>query len=127
MRRLTSFLERLNHSDQPPESQSPLLASTAAAVISFALLFWLDSRFVSSLQRWWVELLAYAAIPIMLAFIVLYRSAWHHEMRRATRALLLAFTSCTIFGVAVVIAAVAMVVISFVYFGCFDRFAAFHY
>ncbi|MGA2243837.1 MAG: hypothetical protein ABSH48_02465 [Verrucomicrobiota bacterium] len=126
MRRLTTFLERLNHCDQPPEAQSPILSAAAAALISFVLVCCLDSHFVSSLRLWWAELLVYAAIPIMLAFIILYRSSWHQEMRRATRTLLLALMSCTIFGAAAIAVAITVVVISLAYASCLDRFLAFH-
>jgi len=121
------FLERLNHSDQPPEAQSPLVASAMAALVSFVLVYWLDRPVVSLLRLWWAELLAFAVIPILLAFVVLYRSSWHQDMRRAVRAVLVAAMSCTIFGVVVIIAAMAMVVISFVYFGYIDRFGSGHY
>jgi hypothetical protein len=127
MKRMALFLERLNHSDQPPEAHSPLVASFVAALFSFALIFGMDSRFIGALPQWWAELLVYAVIPILLAFILLYRSSWHHEMRRATRALVLTVTSCTLFGAAVIVAALALLVISCTLASCLDRFSAFHY
>ena len=120
------FLERLNHSDQPAETQSPLASSAAASLVSFVLICCLDSRFVSMLRVWWAELLVYAVIPVLVAFIVLYRSSWHQEMRRAGRACLLALVSCSIFGAVLIAAGFGMVVALFVYFGCFDNFSRFH-
>jgi len=60
MKRMALFLERLNHSDQPPEAQSPLVASAMAALVSFVVVYWLDRPVVSLLRLWWAELLAFA-------------------------------------------------------------------
>jgi len=95
--------------------------------VSFVLVYWFDRPVVSLLRIWWAELLAFAIIPILLAFVVLYRSSWHQDMRRALRTVLVAAMSCTIFGLVIIIAAVAMFVISFVYFGCLDRFGSGHF
>jgi len=127
MRRWNLFLERLQQSDQPPESQSPILVAGAAALVAFVITCWLGSHYVTSLRLWWTELLVYPILPSALAFILLHRSCWHQEMRRSTRALLLALTSCAIFVTVVVIAALAMVVVALAFFSCFNRFGAFHY
>lgn len=126
MRRLSVFLHGLNRTDQPPEVHSPFLLPFLAALGSFFLIFVAGDGMVGSLRRWWAELLIYAAIPILLAFFSLHRSPWHQEMRRASRALVLAAASCTIFGAVIVAATVGMMVLTFVYFGCVDHFSATH-
>ena len=68
-----------------------------------------------------------AAIPILLAFIVLYRSAWHEGLRRGARALLVAATSCAIFSAVALGTLLAAVLAALTYASNFDRFLAFHY
>lgn len=127
MKNLTTILAWLNHSAQPPETQSPIRTATAATFLSLLFVVGLDHYFAGTLPSWWAELLAYAAIPILLAFIVLYRSAWHEGLRRGARALLVAATSCAIFSAVALGTLLAAVLAALTYASNFDRFLAFHY
>jgi hypothetical protein len=100
-----------------------------AAVVSlaaFVFIYWLDSPQVSSLRAGWVQGLAYAVIPTLLAFIILYRSSWHQEMRQTARTVLLALLSCLIFPGALLAAVIAMLLAVLVYSCYFDHFLRFH-
>src|SRR5689334_15364145 len=97
MKRFTTFLDWLNHNDRPPEAQSPVQASAVAALVSFLAICWLDGGVVSAIGAWWAQLLAYAFVPILLAFIILYRSSWHQELGRASRVFRAAVASFTVF------------------------------
>ena len=127
MKRFPMFLDWLNHSHQPPEAQSPFKASVAAALISFILICWIDGGVISLRQAWWTQLLAYAFIPILLAFIILYRSSWHREMGSVTRSLATALMSCLIFAGALMAFGATVVLISLAYVSSFDHFTRFHY
>ena len=127
MKRFATFLDWLNHSHRSPESESPVIASAVVSFFSFAFIYWLDSREVSSLGVWWAETLIYAFIPILLAFIVLYRSSWHQEMRHAARAVLMAFLSCLIFPGALIAAGIALLLAVLAYYCYFDHPSRFHY
>lgn len=127
MKRLGALMEWLNRNDRPREFQAPFKASALVSILSFAFIYWLDSRPLSVVRIWWEQLLIYAVIPVLLAFIILYRSAWHRELPKFARAPLLGALACLIFlGVFVGIAA-GMVLFAFVYYGYLDHFARFHY
>jgi len=121
------FLDRLTRNDQPAEAQSPVQASGVTALVSFILVYWLDSRFVSSLGTWWAELLVYAFVPVLLAFIILYRSAWHRELTAVSRALLAGLFSCVIFAGVLLAIGVTMVLVALAYYSHFDGIMRFHY
>ena len=127
MKRFATLLDRLNHSHRPPETQSPFLAAATVSLFTFACIFWLDVREVSSLGIWWAETLIYSFVPILLAFIILYRSSWHQEMRRSARAVLLACLSCLILPGALIATGIALFLAVLAYYCFFDRPLAFHY
>jgi hypothetical protein len=127
MKRFATVLEWLNHSHRSPESESPVVASAVVSFVSFVFIYWLDGRDVSSLGLWWAETLIYAFIPVLLAFIVLYRSSWHQEMRSSARAALMAILSCLIFPGALIAAGIAFFLAVLAYYCYFDRPSAFHY
>jgi hypothetical protein len=127
MKRFEVFLHRLNHDDRPPEEQSPVQASAWVELVSFLVVYWLTRDVISSFRLWWAELLAYAIVPILLAFIILYRSAWHQEWRAATRTIWAGLFSCVLFaGVLLAIGLVA-VLVTLTYISNFDGFPRFHY
>jgi hypothetical protein len=63
-------------------------------------LFWLLHH-----ARWvvWPFFTLWTLVPIMVAFVVLYRSAWHREWPRSRRIFSMIFSSCIIFGVDLVV------------------------
>jgi hypothetical protein len=127
MKRYANVFEWLNHSHQPPEAQSPFLAAATASLVSFASIYWLDGHEVSSLRIWWAEGLIYAFVPTLLAFIILYRSAWHQDMTRTPRTFLVAVLSCLIFPGALIAAGISLFVAILVYTCYCDGFTRFHY
>ncbi|MDR3378236.1 MAG: hypothetical protein P4M10_06085 [Verrucomicrobiae bacterium] len=126
MKRFDMFLDRLNHNDRPPQAQAPIGASSVAALISFVFIYWLDSQIVSSLKVWWEQLLVYGVVPMLLAFIILYRSSWHREIRAAARSPLLVLMSLVIFGGVLIALAAAMILLCVVHFAYGD-ISRFHY
>jgi ABC-type Na+ efflux pump permease subunit len=127
MKPLTLILGWLNNSAQPPEAQSPMVAAATTSFVSFLFVSCLNLFFVTDRQFWWEELLVCTTIPILLAFIALYRTAWHHELRRTTRTLLVALTSCAVFGAVAIGTFLATLAATLAYASCLDRFLAFHY
>jgi hypothetical protein len=107
-----------------PEVRSPLhrviaIASTASFVsliFSFVAARWV----VSQLQGWWVQLLVYAVIPVAVAFVILYRSCWHREIKGAARTCSLLLVSCAILAGDVI--AVGAVICAAVVFICLIAF-----
>jgi hypothetical protein len=120
------YLDRLNHSDQPPEAQSPFKAAAVTSLVSFIFFCWLDHRAMSSLRIWWAELLVYAFVPILLAFIILYRSSWHREFGAWARALVTALVSCVIFCGVMIAFGILVALVSLAYISSFDHFLRFH-
>jgi hypothetical protein len=127
MKRFPMFLDWLNHNDHPAEAQSPIRAAAVAALVSFIFIYWLDSRAMSSFRAGWAELLVYAFVPILLAFIILYRSSWHREMANSTRSFWAALVSCVIFGGVLLSIVAAMILLAVVYYSHFANFMGFHY
>lgn len=126
MKRFDLFLDWLSQNDRPPEAQSPLGSSAMAALVSFIFIYWLDGRWVSTLQLWWAQLLAYGFIPMLLAFIILYRSSWHRQIGRCARASLLVLMSGIIFGGVLIATILAMILLALIYYACGD-ISRFHY
>jgi hypothetical protein len=127
MKRFTMFLDWLNHHDWPPETQSPIRASAAASLVSFLFIFWIDGRVVSLLGVWWAEFLVFSFVPLLLAFVILYRSSWHRELAVPARTFLAALLSGIIFGGVLIGLGLAAVLLALAYVSHFDRFTAFHY
>ncbi|MGA9452409.1 MAG: hypothetical protein WBW41_13820 [Verrucomicrobiia bacterium] len=92
-----SRLSVMNHSDQPSEFQLPIGVASFACLVCFAFIYLVARPAVLLLEVWWAEWLAYALIPVSVAFIILYRSCWHPEMVRAARTSCLVLLSCIIF------------------------------
>ena len=126
MKRFSVFLDCLNHSHRSPESESPVMAAGVVSFVSFAFIYWLDGHDVSRLGIWWAEALFYAFIPVVLAFIILYRSSWHQEMSRSARAMMMGLLSCLIFPGALIVAGIALV-LAIVGYYCFSDLTRFHY
>ena len=126
MKRYQRFLQWLNQNQHPAEKQSPLLAAAGVALVSFILLGVLEYRSVSALRVWWAELAAYACVPVMLAFITLYRSAWHRHTAATGRALLAAGCSLMIF-VGMLLALGCSLVLACLLLFAYGGLSRFHY
>ena len=127
MNGFTSFLDRLHHNDPLTETESPVRNAVVVSVLSFIFIYSMDNRVVSLLGVWWEEFLVYALVPVVLAFFILYRSAWHREIKRVLRTPLAACLSCLIVGSTIVAAGIALLLAVMVYYCFVDHFSAFHY
>jgi hypothetical protein len=127
MKRFTLFLDWLNHHDWPPKTQSPIGASAVACLVSFLIILGVDGRVVSLLGNWWAEFLVYSFVPLLLAFVILYRSSWHRELGAKTRTFLAALLSTIILGGVLIAMGIALVLLGLVYISHFQNFTAFHY
>jgi hypothetical protein len=74
------------------------LAVVACAICLVAILFAVKfvSRFIDIA---WLTWLFATFIPIIVAFVILHRSAWHQELSTVTRILSLLLSACIIYVV----------------------------
>ena len=90
----------MNDHEQTPKIQSP--SQEIIGIASFACLaaliffYWYAGPAVKALDVWWAKLLVYVAIPILVTFIILYRSGWHRELVGLTRTCSLLLLACVI-------------------------------
>jgi len=121
----------MNPDEQPPEVHSPLQRAIAFAafgcLVSLALVIWVARPAIELLDVWWAELLAYAFIPILIVFTVLYRSDWRREMTVLGRLGSLTLLSGIIFGGALIALLFITILASVVYSTFVDGFTAIHY
>ena len=96
------------------------------ALISFVLLTWLEQPGVSALQPWWAQLACYSGGPVLLAFITLYRSAWHRQTAASIRAWLAAGCSLMIFVGVLAALAMALTLACLLYYA-YGGLNRFHY
>jgi hypothetical protein len=62
------------------------------------LVHWATRPVVNLLEVPWIEFLAYALVPVVVTFLILYRSCWHREIAGARRTCSLLLLSCVILG-----------------------------
>jgi hypothetical protein len=124
--RFIKLLDWLNHHDWPPATVSPVKAAATASLVSFLFIGLVDGPLVTRLGIWWAELLAFSLVPLLLAFVILYRSSWHQALAEPARAALAALYAMGIFAAALVALFVALVLLVLVY-NCYPKdFTAFH-
>ena len=116
--RFTTFLSRLrlmNNHEPAPNSQSPppecIGIASFACLMALVFFYWYAGPAVRALDVWWAKWLVYACIPILVSFIILYRSGWHREMIGLARTWRLFLLSCAIL-VGVYFAIGAMLVVA---------------
>lgn len=84
------------------ENTSPLLIAGLACFLSLPVVY-LTTRPVTWLSNapWvaWLQLGVFAIAPVTVAFMVLYRCAWHDDRPRTRRILSTILSSCMIFGI----------------------------
>lgn len=84
------------------EIQSPVQRAVILAVfacfVSLALIYWATRPLVNQLEVPWIEFLAYALVPMVVTFTILYRSCWRREILGARRTCSLLLLSFTILG-----------------------------
>jgi len=88
----------MDYDEQPPEEDPPFDAAIFACIVSFVLIHWTALCMAPWIQVWWTELLVNPLIPMMLIFIILYRSRCRREVIGITRILSLLLLSVIIFA-----------------------------
>jgi hypothetical protein len=109
-----SQLNVMDDNEQSPEVQSPsqqiIGVASFACMVALTFFYWYAGPAVKALDLWWAKLLVYALIPILVTFIILYRSGWHQEIAGPIRTCSLLLLSCVILvGVYFVIGAMLAV------------------
>ena len=87
----------MNQSEPSSEVQSPIAIASFACLVCFVVIVLAARPVVVLVAVWWAELLVYALIPVMVSFIILYRSCWHPEITGVVRTCSLLMLSCAIF------------------------------
>jgi hypothetical protein len=92
----------MNDNEPTPEVRAPwqraVVVASSACFLSLVSFYWIARPAVERLEVRWAEWLVYALIPIMVTFILLYRSCWHREITGAARTGFLLLLSCIILG-----------------------------
>jgi hypothetical protein len=92
----------MNETEQMPETRSPMPrivgVASLSCLVSLILFYWAVRGAVSEIGVWWEEWLVYATVPVLLTFLILYRSCWHPEITGAARTCYLFLLSCLIFA-----------------------------
>jgi hypothetical protein len=87
-----------------PSSEQFVVIASIARLVSSLFSYWIARRAVELLEARWVQWLVYAIIPIIVTFIILYRSCWHSEITGAARTCsLLLLSSIILIGMLFVI------------------------
>jgi len=95
------------------ENTSPLLIAGLACFLSLPVIYLMTRPVVwLSSAPWtvWLQSAIFAITPVTVAFMVLYRCAWHDDRPRARRILFTILSACLIFGIVLLlIGAIAIV------------------
>ena len=108
-------MNSMSNNEQTEESQPPIGLAGLACFGCLAVVYLATRPFIGFLDRWEIQWLLYISIPIVVPFIILYRSSWHRELPSVTRTLSMILSSCIIYGV-VLIAGALIVAIASVFF-----------
>lgn len=101
-----------NKNEQTEGGQPPIGLAGLASFGSLAAVYFAARPFIAFLDRWEIQWLLYISIPLVVPFIILYRSSWHRELPGVTRTLSIFLSSCIIYGVVLLASALAVAVIS---------------
>lgn len=95
------------------ENTSPLLIAGLACFLSSPVIYLMTRPVVwLSSAPWvaWLQLGIFAVAPVTVAFMVLYRCAWHDDRPRTRRILTTILSACLIFGIVLLmIGAIAII------------------
>jgi hypothetical protein len=75
-----------------------IAAASFGCLASWTIIYGLAPHVVESPRDLWVGLLVDGAVPVLVAFLILYRSNWHEERAPAARMGQLLGLSCAILG-----------------------------
>lgn len=104
----------MNDSEPTPKIQAPaqdmMGIASFACLVALTFFYWYAGPAVQTLDAWWARSLVYVLIPLLVPFIILYRSAWHRELASLTRTCSLLLASGVILvGVYLVVGAMLAV------------------
>jgi hypothetical protein len=95
--KIIAELDCMKNNEPTEVSQPPIGIAAFACMVCLGVVYLAARPVVSWLHIWWAGVLIYSVIPISVAFIILYRSSWHHELPRVKRILSMILSSCIIF------------------------------
>lgn len=101
---------------QSENRQPPIGLATVACLVCLALVHLATRPFIGFLDPWKIQWLLQVALPVAVAFFILYRSAWHQELPRVTRILSMLLSAGILYVVVLAGAAITVMVAS-VFFG----------
>jgi hypothetical protein len=103
----------MNQNDSSGESPPPTVLAGLVGLVSLPAVHLALAPFATFLDiRWvgWLHLLLLAAVPMTVAFIILYRSSWHREFSKARRIVCLSASACLIYGIDLLTLALLVIV-----------------
>ncbi|HEV2320585.1 MAG TPA: hypothetical protein VGV18_12590 [Verrucomicrobiae bacterium] len=95
------------------ENTSPVLIAGLACLLCLPVLYLATRPVVwlfSAPGTAWMMAAIFAVAPLTVAFMVLYRCAWHDDRPRARRFLSIIACSCIIYGVDLLLAAAVVMI-----------------
>ena len=98
----------MSNNEQAEERQPPIGIAGLACFVCLAVVYLATRPFIGFLDRWGIQWLLYTSIPILIAFIILYRSSWHRELPTVTRTLSMLLSAVIIFVTALLFVALLM-------------------
>ena len=105
----------MSNNEQTEESQPPIGLAGLACFGTLAVVYLATSPLIGFQGIWGILWLLDFFIPVLAAFVILYRSSWHRELPNVTRILSMMLSSCIIYAV-VFIAGALIVAIASVFF-----------
>jgi hypothetical protein len=98
----------MSNTEQTETSQPPIGIAGFSCFGCLAVVYLTTRPFIGFLDKWGIQWLLYISIPILVAFIILYRSSWHRELPAVTRTLFMLLSAVIIFVAALLFAALLM-------------------
>ena len=102
----------MDHSQQKQDSRPPIGIAGVACLACLAVVCLATRPFIGFLDHWGIQWLLYASLPVVTAFVILYRSSWHPELPRVTRILSMILSACIIYGVVLLAGALTIAIAS---------------
>lgn len=98
----------MSNNEQPEASRPPIGIAGISCFGCLPVVYLATRPFIGFLDKWGIQWLLYTSIPILIAFIVLYRSSWHRELPTVTRILSMLLSAVIIFTVALLFVGLLM-------------------
>jgi cation transport ATPase len=103
--------------DKPVENVAPPIGMAAGACAICFMIALLALKFISiSAGNLWPACILSVCIPIVIAFYILHRSAWHRELSGGIRFMSTLLSACIIYAV-IVAMSVFTVIVAAMFFG----------